>query len=571
MRALLDWLDERTGWRQVLRAALDEPVPGGASWAYVFGSVLVFLLVLQAGTGVLLAFYYSPSVAAAWASVAYVQTEVTLGWLVRGLHAHGASAMVIVAGLHLLQVAVYGAYRRPREVNWIVGVLLLGLLFAFALTGYLLPWDQKGYWATQVATGILGSTPLVGGALQKLVQGGNEYGNLTLTRFFAIHVFVLPATAFTLVALHLWLFRRHKVTPRWGQSDAELARKAQPLWPDQLFRDMVAIAAAFAVLFGATVATRGVPLGAPADPASSYDARPEWYFLPLFQLLKYFHGPLEQVAALGAPLLVALFLLGLPFADRGPDRSPWRRLPFLGTLVAGFAAAFALMALAIRDDATDPTLAARRAAERERADKALALARLGVPPAGGVAVFDHEPHVGARRIWAERCAGCHEGPERKGPEIGPGYNSRAWIRDFLLDPGGPRFFGPTKDLHTMKPTEYRGPDLDAIVELVYAQTGAPDADGALARKGQALFDAGPCIDCHSIDGTTFDDEGPNLGGRGSREWLVGFIADPGHERFFGKKNEMTAFKDRLTPEEIGKLADWLVSLREASWTASARP
>src|SRR4030095_452851 len=135
-----------------------------------------------------LAMYYSPSSTDAWASVAYIQDQVTMGWFIRALHSHGASAMVIVAGSHLLQTAIYGAYKKPREVNWIVGVLMLGLILVFALTGYLLPWDQKGYWATKVATGIMGSTPVIGSWLQQVVQGGNEYGNLTLTRFFALHV-----------------------------------------------------------------------------------------------------------------------------------------------------------------------------------------------------------------------------------------------------------------------------------------------------------------------------------------------------------------------------------------------
>src|SRR5262249_8706303 len=156
---------------------LEEPVRGGARWAFVFGSVLTFLLVLQAVTGILLACFYAPSTATAWASVAFIQDQVSLGWFVRGLHSYGASAMVVVVGLHLAQVVLYGAYKAPRELNWTVGLGLLGLVLGFALTGYLLPWDQKGYWATQVATSIMGTTPLVGPALQKLIQGGAAYGN----------------------------------------------------------------------------------------------------------------------------------------------------------------------------------------------------------------------------------------------------------------------------------------------------------------------------------------------------------------------------------------------------------
>jgi len=185
MKWLVDWFDERAGIRALAAGALDEPVPGGARWAYVFGSCLVFLLILQAVTGIVLASFYAPSVTDAWASVAYLNDQLPFGWFVRGLHSAGASAMVAVSIVHLLQVALWGAYKRPRELNWIVGVLLLGLVLAFALTGYLLPWDQKGYWATQVATSLVGAVPLVGHALQTALQGGDAYGNLTLTHFYA--------------------------------------------------------------------------------------------------------------------------------------------------------------------------------------------------------------------------------------------------------------------------------------------------------------------------------------------------------------------------------------------------
>ena len=161
LRAALDWVDERTGLRGALAHALDEPIRGGASLVYVFGSVLTFVLINQMVTGALLAAFYAPSATTAWASVAYIQDQVWLGWFIRGMHSGGASMMVVTLLLHLVQVTVYGAYRRPREVNWWTGLLLAGLVMGFALTGYLLPWDQKGYWATQGATTLLGPTPLI--------------------------------------------------------------------------------------------------------------------------------------------------------------------------------------------------------------------------------------------------------------------------------------------------------------------------------------------------------------------------------------------------------------------------
>jgi ubiquinol-cytochrome c reductase cytochrome b subunit len=593
-----DWLDDRTGWRKVARGALAEPVLGGASFFFVFGSVLLFLLLLQMTTGVLLAFYYAPSSTDAWASVAYLEDQVAGGWLVRGLHHHGASAMVIVAGLHLVQTALWGAYRRPRELNWITGVLLLGLILAFALTGYLLPWDQTGYWATKVATGIAGGTPLLGESLQQAAQGGNEYGNLTLTRFYALHVLVLPALTLGLVAVHLALFRRHGVTPSWRRSPEELRARVQPFWPDQLFRDVVAMAVAFAALLGFVVWQGGARLDGPADPSSNFDARPEWYFRPLFELLKHVEGAMETVVALGVPAMAGAFLLGLPFLDRAPSRCPRRRALPLGVLAVGLAATLGLTALSYLADAGDEELADRQAEAARQARRARQLAREhGVPAAGGTAVFATAPFYRARALWARECASCHEGEDRHAPLIAAGYNSRAWIRAFLADPRGDAFFGRTPlgaPDAGMDPVELPEPELAALVEMVYAETGAGDVDAALAARGRALFsgDAG-CTDCHArrapvdpraarcpdpeeegggdaeADGDDDEDadgvgSAPNLVGRGSPAHLMDLIRDAGAPHHFGCASEMKVFAEELGPADLQALAEWLVWLRTAT-------
>lgn len=595
---LLDWLDNRTGYRGVTRSALTEPVLGGASMAYVFGSVLLFLLLLQMTTGVLLAFFYSPSSTDAWASVAYIQDTATGGWLIRGLHHHGASAMVIVAGLHMLQVAVWGAYKKPRELNWITGVLLLGLILAFALTGYLLPWDQTGYWATKVATGIAGGTPVLGVQVQEAMQGGNEYGNLTLTRFYALHVFVLPALTIGLVAVHLVLFRRHGVTPSWRASRDQLRARVQPFWPDQLFRDVLAMAIAFALLFGFVYMEGGARLDAPADPSSNFDARPEWYFRALFQLLKYFEGPMEMVAALGVPAIVGAILIGLPFLDRGPSHSPLRRVVPLGILGLGAVAAGALTVLSFQSDAADPELQKRIAASEQQAKRARRLAREhGVPSAGGTAVYETAPFAKARGIWARECAACHEGDERKGPAIGPGYNDRAWIRGFLKDPRADLYFGHTRLGEPdagMDPVEVSDAEMNALVEMIYAETGAADADAKLADEGRVLFDGDAgCTDCHArftaepppppepaepgdagVEEAPEEEEeedeepieplAPLVRGRGSPAYLVDLIRTPDKPIYFGEHNEMDVFLDELGPVELRALAEWLTWLRTAT-------
>ncbi|ACY16392.1 cytochrome b N-terminal domain-containing protein [Haliangium ochraceum] len=564
MKRVLDWLDDRTGYRQVVQHSLDEPVAGGASFAYVFGSVLTFILLLQMVTGVFLAMYYSPSATDAWASVAFIQDSVTMGWFIRGLHSYGASAMVIVSGLHLLQTGLYGAYKKPREMNWIVGVLMLGLILAFALTGYLLPWDQTGYWATKVATGIAGTSPLIGAELQQVAQGGNEYGNLTLTRFFAIHVFILPAALIGLVVVHIALFRRHGVTPKWGRSPAELERDTEPFWPDQMFKDIVAMAVAFSVLVGVNIYSHGVKLDGPADPASNFDARPEWYFRALFQLLKYFEGTLEHIVALGLPVVVGGVLLGLPFVDRGPDRSPRARIPYLTVLLIGALAAGALTYISFSEDAADEKLQERMLAAEEDAALARRLAREnGVPAAGGTAVYTTAPHYRARTLWDEHCGPCHEGTELDGPRIAAGYNSREWIRGLLQNPDGDHYFGMLEwdeDLR-MPPVELPAAEMDAVVEFVYAETGATDADKALAEKGQTLFDEGDCSDCHERDGVT-ESSAPNLGGRGTVDMLAAFIANAGQPHFFGEMNEMPEFsRPKLSEDDRYALAEYLVWLQ----------
>jgi len=560
-----DWLDDRTGYRGLMRAALTEPVPGGASFAYVFGSVLTFVFVLQATTGVMLALYYSPSATDSWASVAYIQDQVTLGWFVRGLHSYGATAMVILSGLHMLQTAVWGAYKKPRELNWVVGVVMLAVILAFALTGYLLPWDQKGYWATKVATGIAGTSPIAGEALQQAIQGGNEYGNLTLTRFFAIHVFVLPAVLIGLLVAHIGLFRRHGVTPHWWIAKGDLGPRTQPFWPDQLFKDAIGMAVVFAAMVGLNVYTHGAELGSPADPASNFDARPEWYFRALFQSLKYFSGPMEHLVAFGVPPVVGGILLALPFIDRGDSRNPVGRLKYLALMGVLFVAAGILTVVSFSEDAADPELQERLVKAEERAHEARALAiENGVPAAGGIAVFTTAEHYQARELWAKECAGCHQGKERSGPEIGPGYNSRTWIHNFLLDPQGDLFFGPRKEhdeKSDMKPTDLRGPELEAVVEAIYAQTGAADARADLAKKGMEIFEDGDCSNCHTIDEVATGDPGPNLFERGTVPMLTDLIGHPASDRFFGKHSEMTEFRDDYNRAQRKQVAEWIATLQ----------
>src|SRR3989449_2213790 len=229
MKSLLAWLDHRTGCKHLLHEAIYENVPGGARWRYVWGSTLTFTFAIQVITGIFLWMAYSPSAQTAWESVYYIQHEMWGGWFLRGLHHFTAQAMNILLVLHLMQVIIDGAYKAPRELNFWFGLILLLLVLGLSLTGYLLPWDQKGFWATKVATNLVAIVPLIGPGLQKIIIGGPEYGHHTLTRFFALHAGALPALIIVLLAGHIYLFRRHGLTAKEPKRGPDVA-----FWPDQV-------------------------------------------------------------------------------------------------------------------------------------------------------------------------------------------------------------------------------------------------------------------------------------------------------------------------------------------------
>jgi quinol-cytochrome oxidoreductase complex cytochrome b subunit len=206
-----NWLDERLGWRGVWDAIFLRKIPK-VNWLYALGSATLFVAVLQIVTGILLTIYYVPTPDHAYDSVQYITTQVTAGWLIRGLHHYGASAMVILTVVHMIRVIIYGAYKFPREVTWVTGVGLLLVVVGFGFTGYLLPWDQKAYWATTVGTRIAGTAPVVGDAILRIMRGGDELSAVTLARFFGVHVWVLPTALLLLVGTHLYLVIRNGIS-----------------------------------------------------------------------------------------------------------------------------------------------------------------------------------------------------------------------------------------------------------------------------------------------------------------------------------------------------------------------
>lgn len=319
--SLRDWLDLRLGWYGFVRKNLDEPMPAGVGWWQTLGNLLMTLLIFQFVTGFALAMYYSPSPESAHASVSHVTHEVPLGSFVRGLHVWGSTIIVVALVLHTLRVFFWGSYKRPRELTWLVGVLIFQVILGFSFTGYLLPWDQKAYWATVVGTRIAATIPFIGDALLNLIRGGPEVGALTLTRFYAVHVMLLPASLIGLMGLHLYLVRRHHIAGPVNK----IKGPPVPFYPNQLFKDAIVL------LFGVGLLiylAMGFPpaLEAIADPTGTdFAPRPEWYFLGLYELLKVMPSGYEMVATVVIPGAVSLGMFFLPWLDRSDSRHPAKR------------------------------------------------------------------------------------------------------------------------------------------------------------------------------------------------------------------------------------------------------
>ncbi|HUK18231.1 MAG TPA: cytochrome b N-terminal domain-containing protein [Bryobacteraceae bacterium] len=504
------WLDHRTGIHKAVRQFLYEEIPASSGWHQVFGSVAVFLFLTQAFTGVLLAFNYAPTPGDAYNSLRYILTELTGGRLIRGLHHWGASMMIVVVVLHMVQVFLYGAYKKPREATWMVGVVLLLVTLAYGLTGYLLPWDNRAYWGTVVATQIAGQAPLVGSYLTRLLGGSGPVGVVTFARFYGLHVLLLPPATLLLIALHVFLVRKHGVAPAPG--DEVLPRRQ--FYPAQVFKDTVAIFAAFAVLFTMAVAVR-VPLEQLADPTdTSYVPRPEWYFLFLFQILKQFSGPLEVVGSAILPGAAIVALLAVPFLDRGRVLRVTRRTAAIGVVVLAAIGWTGLTVAAVRS--TPPEANAAQVDYSAPTD----WIQLSPEELAGVAYFRQE-----------NCVSCHAMGER-GASIGPDltritiHRDAAWMIEHFKRPSAMR---PGS---SMPPIQLSDSQLNALAAFLLKlnpdNASALDNTPAFAADGAQVYQANHCAGCHKINGVGMT-VGPPLNGlakRQTRSWVVEHFADP---------------------------------------------
>lgn len=337
--ALWTWLDDRIGLGPVTQLARKKEVPVHRhTWWYYLGGMSLFLFLVQLGSGVLLLFYYRPSAGEAYESVKFLMSEVQFGWLVRSLHAWAANLMVLTVMIHMFSVFLLKAYRAPRDITWISGVLLFVLTLAFGFTGYLLPWNELAYFATKVGTEIVGVFPVIGGFAKEVLRGGSDVTGATLTRFYAIHVALLPAFIILLIGLHVLLVQRHGMSvPPDVERDGS-TRGVMKFVPNFLLRDVVGWLVALAIL-AALAAFFPAHLGEKADPFAPAPAgiKPEWYFMYMFHTLKLLPSHIlglegEMLGVLGFTLAGA-FLVAVPFLDRRHGAGERSRL-FTGIAIA---------------------------------------------------------------------------------------------------------------------------------------------------------------------------------------------------------------------------------------------
>ncbi len=551
------WFTDRWPYYQLKDLLLKEEIPGGASFSYTFGTSLIALFILQAVSGILQLFYYVPTVDHAYDSVSYLRTEVPFGWLVHNMHYWGAQAMVLLVAVHMMRVYIWGAYKKS-PLTWLFGIGLVLTVMAISFTGAPLIWDQAGYWAGEVGSSIAGEVPLAGDLQKIILRGGQEMGQLALSRFFVFHTWVFVPLLALLIGAHMASFRMSGAGGSW---DEEKRRTSGPLWPDQIYKDMVTASIVSFCLIALSVFFP-VPFNGSADTLNiSYVPKPEWNFLFLYQSLKYFPGSLEPLGAAGVPAVFILLLFLVPLLDRKPERNPFRR-PIAMTCLVLYAGA--LLALTIIGHLS-PGFAQIPA---PRGAKTSGQAGAASPELASPAV-----KRGEQLFRSSGCKNCHMvhgeggavGPELAGPTLrGKG---RQWLTDQIRNSeahfpkGGPKttmtaFTSLSKD------------QVDDIVSYVMGLAEGGAAEGPAGQKkpsseevgkGKQVFQSSGCSGCHKVNGQG-GQVGPELTGgtlKGrSRQWLEDQIRNP---KSHNPNSIMPAFAD-LGNERLNDLVSFLMSL-----------
>lgn len=338
MKGIIKKIDERINISEIYKKHLaGYMVPANLNFWYSLGSVLIVVFSIQIVTGILLLMYYIPSVEKAFESIVFINNEVPFGWLIRRVHAVGANLFVLVLFLHMLSTLIMGSYKKPREIQWMTGCLLLALALVESLSGYLLPWSQLSYWATTIATSFPGAFPFIGDFLVYLIRGGEKINQLTLGRFFSLHVSVIPFTILFLIVLHIFAMRRTGISYPPGTDETRV--KKIPFFPHFVLEDLkviyIFLALMFVVVFFFPQFVFPHDALVPADPLSTPEhIKPEWYFLANYQFLKLIPN---EFLGIFLQIIVALIIFFLPFIDRSPERRIWKRPLFFSIVVISIA------------------------------------------------------------------------------------------------------------------------------------------------------------------------------------------------------------------------------------------
>ncbi len=487
------------------------------------------------------------------------------------------------------------------------------IVIGLSLTGYLLPWDQKGYYATKVATNIAGSTPLIGQQIQQIAQGGSAYGHHTLTRFFALHAGLLPALLTVFLALHVYVFRRHGITvPHSAEG-----KPVDTFWPKQVLYDAAGCLLTLALVLYFTL-TRSAELSAPADAGEDFPARPEWYFLFLFRFLE-FPAVSKMGVAFGAiyvPTALMIIVVLMPLIGK----SQWGHYFNRAFLVAVLAAVAVLTGMTIIEDNHNESHQAKLAfAERDAHRVVVLAARDGIPQNGARELLVNDPLTQGPRLFARHCSSCHRfdghdgtlqkimktveenGVKKLIPETATAadlkdFGNREWITRVLTDydstfkplenageKGQAILTGEMsswcKDNQKALTDPANAESLKALVEFLTSQGGRTDLgtfDEKLVAEGKEIFKGGTlksgtlsssCVDCHAMkvagESTSLSEGAgagyPTLTGYAGRDWLKAFLRNPAHADFYGDKNTMMVFDDkRLSEKELDLLVNWMV-------------
>jgi len=557
-RRLEEWINKRFPAKAIMDWCLNEEIPGGASFFYTLGSLTLFLFMIQVLTGVWQMLYYTPTVDHAYESVNYLRSEIPFGWLIHGLHYWGANAFSVVIVLHVFRVFIWGAYKRPREMVWLSGVFLLLMAGGFMFTGPVLPWDKVGYWAGEVGLSMAANVPVLGTLMQYLLQGSGKFGQLALTRLYTLHIIVLPALAFLFIGIHLVAFRQFGSVGPWNED----GRKEQgAFWPDQIYKDIVVVSLMLFLLVGLT-AFVPAPFNGAADPLdSSIVPKPEWNFLFLYEILKYFKGSLEPIGIVGVPMVIILLFTSLPFMDRSEERDPLKR-PFV--MVAGILFTILILVFTLKGCYSNPAEAQDVQTEAQKDPADPPAPKLEAGPGDGAGLKKENISKGRDVFEAEGCMGCHTVDGRPSNKVGPDLllsltpaQSRDWLHVQVVDPKAhnPYTIMPAYDylikekvdvlldflqyVSRMRPnveTPWTAPQAGRLVPAGKKPgTAAPEeprqnakedtaALSAAAEHGRQLFETVGCTVCHTATGQAQTKSGPDIvsalrGQDKSKDWL----------------------------------------------------